>query len=310
MKKRIFISLGVLGILVVAYLFVCIVASGFNFQAVFGAEERTPASLDYQEKITSLDVDMTSDNLIIKKANDGAAHINYYQSNVANYNISLENGVLKITQKRPWYIIFSFTKSKNLEITLPDALDAADLELSAGSINLSSLSIAELKVQASSGGISMDKVILEKGIIKVSSGSINLNDLQAEELEIGSSSGNINLKNVNTERAAIALSSGNIDILESTLKDLTLKASSGKITTSKLVTNNCDINSSSGSVTLGILTDNPENYRLELSTSSGKITVQGGEYDINSRGYLKTGKGSNLIKVSVSSGNISVIFEE
>lgn len=310
MKRKIFISLGVLGIILAGYIFLSFALSGFNYKVFLGLEERRLDSITYQENVNNLNVSIASDNLISKKSEDDTVRISYYQSNIYDYKISLENGTLTISQKKPWYIMFSFTKAKDIEITLPESLISARLKLASGTIDITSgINIEELSVQASSGEIILKDLTAETAEIKVSSGSVNITNMETENLKISASSGNINLKKVDAEEADLSLSSGNVNLDDSSLINLDIDASSGKITSTKLRSENCEVLASSGTVNLGILTSDPELYQLDLKTSSGKINVKGTGTDISSQGILKFGNGPNLIKVSVSSGNITIKFE-
>ena len=221
--------------------------SGFNYKVFLGLEERRLDSITYQENVNNLNVSIASDNLILKKSEDDTVRISYYQSNIYDYKISLENGTLTISQKKPWYIMFSFTKAKDIEITLPESLISARLKLASGTIDITSgINIEELSVQASSGEIILKDLTAETAEIKVSSCSVNITNMETENLKISASSGNINLKKVDAEEADLSLSSGNVNLDDSSLINLDIDASSGKITSTKLRSENCEVLASSG----------------------------------------------------------------
>ena len=69
-----------------------------------------------------------------------------------------------------------------------------------------------------------------------------------------------------------------------------------------------DISLSSGNISLGLDCPDPSVYKMELGTSSGNISVKGGEYDLNTEDKATLGSGDQLIRVDVSSGDISIDF--
>lgn len=311
MKRKIFISLGVLGILIGVFVFLSFALTGFDFNTFIGKDERTPEYLTYQESISKINVSITSDNLILKKSEDDSIHINYFESNIYDFKIFIENDTLTILQKKPWYIMFSFTKARNIEIALPDSLAYANLKVSSGSINISSeIEIEELSAKASSGEIFLKDLTVDNAEINVSSGSITITNFETKILEVTASSGKIILKKVKAEGADISLSSGSINLEDANFKNLKISASSGKITATKLFVENSEISASSGTVNLGVVANNPDDYSLDLKTSSGKISVQKDDYNISVYGNLFLGNGPNSIKVIVSSGNITINFEK
>ena len=119
MKRKILISLGVFVILVVAWFFVTLVLADFDFKLVFGVDERTPDSLSYYEEIKEIQIGVASDNVILKKTESSFVNIDYYKSKLYEYEFSVEDGILKIKQKRIRFTIFQISKSRNLEIAPP-----------------------------------------------------------------------------------------------------------------------------------------------------------------------------------------------
>jgi DUF4097 and DUF4098 domain-containing protein YvlB len=309
MKRKILISLGVFVILVVAWFFVTLVLADFDFKLVFGVDERTPDSLSYYEEIKEIQIGVASDNVILKKTESSFVNIDYYKSKLYEYEFSVEDGILKIKQKRIRFTIFQISKSRNLEIALPGDLEKVSIGASSGDLSLTGISVKDLAAHTSSGDIALSALSLEIGEIHASSGSVSLNGVVARTLDIATSSGDVTLKNVTADTGKIKASSGDFDFEDTEIKLLDLMTSSGDVTCKALVFDACEVFCSSGNVQFSLSETDAELYRLKLTTASGKITVSGGGYNLQGSKEVNLGSGPKLLTVRVSSGNITVNYE-
>ena len=304
------IVLVVIGIFIVVYFITCLIFSNFNFKVVFGKEERTLNYLDCTENVSEIVVNVASDNLIFNKSEDNAVHVKYYNSNLYQFDIAYDDGLLTINQKRLWYSIFNFNKKYIIEIAVPDTnIYSATLKLSSGDVNIEDLKSNLLDINTSSGKIAVNNIIADRTNIKASSGAIDIKNLNSLELDTQSSSGSIRISNITVDKAQFRLSSGDLDLIDSSIKSLTINGSSGKIESSKLSLETCNIDTSSGNVILGVVTPDVSIYKMNLNTANGSISVSGGGYDITTKSSLITGNGTQLIKVNVSSGKLIINFE-
>ena len=328
-KRSYMIVLVVIGIFIVVYFITCLIFSNFNFKVVFGKEERTLNYLDCTENVSEIVVNVASDNLIFNKSEDNAVHVKYYNSNLYQFDIAYDDGLLTINQKRLWYSIFNFNKKYIIEIAVPDTniysatlklssgnalikdvnLDSIKIELSSGDVNIEDLKSNLLDINTSSGKIAVNNIIADRTNIKASSGAIDIKNLNSLELDTQSSSGSIRISNITVDKAQFRLSSGDLDLIDSSIKSLTINGSSGKIESSKLSLETCNIDTSSGNVILGVVTPDVSIYKMNLNTANGSISVSGGGYDITTKSSLITGNGTQLIKVNVSSGKLIINFE-
>ena len=309
-KRSYMIVLVVIGIFIVVYFITCLIFSNFNFKVVFGKEERTLNYLDCTENVSEIVVNVASDNLIFNKSEDNAVHVKYYNSNLYQFDIAYDDGLLTINQKRLWYSIFNFNKKYIIEIAVPDTnIYSATLKLSSGDVNIEDLKSNLLDINTSSGKIAVNNIIADRTNIKASSGAIDIKNLNSLELDTQSSSGSIRISNITVDKAQFRLSSGDLDLIDSSIKSLTINGSSGKIESSKLSLETCNIDTSSGNVILGVVTPDVSIYKMNLNTANGSISVSGGGYDITTKSSLITGNGTQLIKVNVSSGKLVINFE-
>ena len=309
-KRSYMIVLVVIGIFIVVYFITCLIFSNFNFKVVFGKEERTLNYLDCTENVSEIVVNVASDNLIFNKSEDNAVHVKYYNSNLYQFDIAYDDGLLTINQKRLWYSIFNFNKKYIIEIAVPDTnIYSATLKLSSGDVNIEDLKSNLLDINTSSGKIAVNNIIADRTNIKASSGAIDIKNLNSLELDTQSSSGSIRISNITVDKAQFRLSSGDLDLIDSSIKSLTINGSSGKIESSKLSLETCNIDTSSGNVILGVVTPDVSIYKMNLNTANGSISVSGGGYDITTKSSLITGNGTQLIKVNVSSGKLIINFE-
>mgnify|MGYP001014088840 CR=1 FL=1 len=311
MKKNLYISLSILGILIVVYFFIALIFSNFDLKMVFGKDERTLDSIDYEVNVSELNINVSSDNIVLKKSDDNNVHIKYYKSNKKTFETSFNDGLLTINQTKPWYVMFSFSRNYSIEISLPNTeLNSVSIKVSSGNINIDmDIMISNLSIRTSSGNISLEGNTTNNTNINVSSGKINLKDFKSNELDIKASSGKINANNIEVGKVKFNISSGNINLEGGTINFLEIDTSSGNVKSTKLSLGSANIDTSSGDVNLGIKVLYTSIYKMDLETSSGDILITGGGYNISTKGYLVTGDGNQLIKVDVSSGDIKINFE-
>jgi lia operon protein LiaG len=308
--KPFFVSLLIVaGLLVIGAAYLIITAGG-DVRAAFGFEERAMREWKAENPVTSITVDTTDDNVVFRASDDGSVSVTCYESKTHLFDITQDGGALKIICAKRWLPSFRVGRNYTMTITMP----AKDMEL--------------LNVSVASGAIELDMSVRVGSLTAhTTSGHITLAGFTAETLNAGATSGNITVRNAGAVTGTLRATSGNIllsgatfDSLKTnatsgasrlencTIRELDMHTTSGGITCTGLDAGSADLNVTSGNVDLGLAVADPAVYRLELASISGKITVSGGGYETSGSRNLSLGTGGQLIKVGVTSGNITVRF--
>ena len=124
------------------------------------------------------------------------------------------------------------------------------------------------------------------------------------------SSGSITFAGVVADKLVTSSTSGPTRLEGCIIRELDMHASSGNVTSVGLDAGTAAVGVTSGNVSLELAVADPTLYRLELSSTSGSITVSGGGYETSAFRNLRLGIGGQLIKIGVSSGNIAVRFKD
>ena len=213
--------------------------------------------------------------------------------------VNVSNGELTIAS-RPQGGVVSFgintssAADHEIRIYLPVGhdMDGIRVRTSSGRIQIDGVNAGYIDVNSSSGRVEVTNLTtpLSRVSLRSSSGRISLENVQmAEDLTLQTSSGRIELDRVAWGSLSARTSSGRINI--------TRGQNGGGAGSAVLQT-------SSGSVNVEIA-GSRDDYRYELSTSSGSMRVDGERFSgRNAAG----GQGDNEINVRTSSGSIRLDF--
>lgn len=194
---------------------------------------------------------------------------------------------------------------KSLEITIPKdmTLDNVKFRVSSGAIQCQDFEAENLKLDASSGNITV--TCAAKTVdLHASSGKITLS-LQgdSDSVKLDTSSGIIDVDMKNANKVNLHSSSGKVLASAGQIKEFQSKVSSGAGEYHfAQVPEKSDISHSSGTVTLYLPKD--ADLTGDFSTSSGKVFSEIA-FAKKDNDYV-CGSGANQMKVHVSSGNIEV----
>jgi len=259
-------------------------------------DERNINFIDEENEITTLDIDISSDNIEFLISEDNKLHIEYYTCKRSPYNYSYENGKAKFFCKKNniFVNVFNFGNNKQVKIFLPNT------------------EIEQIFINCSSGNISNKDCIINVNNlnVSVSSGNIDLKNVTAEKSTLLTSSGNINLNNCSINEININVSSGNISLIDSTLTTLNIKKSSGDLSSKNLISNFIECNTSSGNTILSLKGEIVD-YSINVKDLSGNIMLISESKSINmkTKNNLNYGTGTNIIICNSSSGDVKIIFE-
>jgi DUF4097 and DUF4098 domain-containing protein YvlB len=177
------------------------------------------------------------------------------------------------------------------------AATKANISLSSGNSKIKDFTVGEFNYCNSYGNATLTNINTSETVLP--------GDVTEKNLELSMSSGDCKIENLVCDSLTIKNSYGGITCKEVTSKEFEASLSSGNLTVSKSDLSDVDIDNSYGDITLSLL-GNSSDYMLDLSTSYGKIEVDGKKYDGN---LVRENGGSKFIEADLSSGNVDIRFE-
>lgn len=215
-----------------------------------------------------------------------------------------------------------------LKLSIPEnKLKELKLATSSGDIHVTGTSAEILFLDASSGEITVNGFSGDSLNCESSSGYNDLLDVAVNNLSVSTSSGKVTLRSSSAESSFIETSSGDILISDFSSAENKIDTTSGSAELENF-SGNLDFSSSSGllraafedegdeiiadtsSGDVVLLFDNDAAFTIKSETSSGEfiidfpMTLQGTYDNDHIRG--KVGDGSGLVKISTSSGDITI----
>ena len=291
------------------------------------------------EPITDIDIHTSISEVELLEADDFYVDIDYlYWEEEPEYSII--NGKLLFDDSEcfPNSYQINFNLKNRIRIYLPKGsnLNLIRIEDASGDVNLSGFTAEELDITVSYGDFTMDEATATKADITLASGNSKITDFQVGKFDYTNSygaasftdinttpirlsegteskyfnatmsSGNVEIKGLITDSVDITNSYGSVTMDRLRADDLKLNLSSGdcKLTRADIITT--DIRNSYGDVTLQ-LTGAPSSYSLDLDTSYGKIRVDDRHYE---ESVNLPGSGERTIRAELSSGDVTIHFEE
>ena len=237
-----------------------LIAFGDNTEKIF-EKEYEPEELD------KINVDVSSSNVFIEKADVDKIKVTAYGEKDEKINETINNNELSITKSKTKVFIFAmfYWCDEKIIIQVPNDCDEEfKIQTSSGDIVAPNLENNVINLESSSGKIECGNInngkmesssgdievgIIGEGTIKTSSGKITVDEVKRIQAE--ASSGEIEINKIN-EYCNLATSSGSIDI--ETLN----------------ITENSSINAKSGNVEI----KNKNDIYVGTKTTSGDADVQ------------------------------------
>lgn len=202
------------------------------------------------------------------------------------------------------YRVYVYSSVGNLHMTFDEIFAFREMEINSktGSVNLTNITAESLVVELDTGSVVINQVeVAQNTSVETDTGNIRITDLKTKDLTTKSDTGNVTLTNIDVDNLDLSLSTGGVSISNSTVdQNLIINSSTGNVTVTSVLANDYDIRTRTGRVSMTF--DDLDPYRLELSTSTGKITVLGTS---QGNAYQKT-NGSYRVKVVVNTGDIII----
>lgn len=292
-----------------------LIAFGDNTEKIF-EKEYEPGELD------KINVDVSSSNVIIEKADVDKIKVTAYGEKDEKINETINDKELSITKNNMKVFIFAmfYWTDEKIIIQVPNDCDEEfNIHTSSGDISAPNLENNVINLKSSSGKIECGNI--NNGNFKSSSGDITVGS--GNEITLQTSSGSIKAGDFN--KISAEASSGDIEvgkvggstiktssgkILVDSVKRLQAEASSGNIVISK-INEYCNLKTSSGNIDIESLNIIENSF---ISAKSGNVDIKS-KNDI----YIETETGSGdadvknnnrmseiVLKITTTSGSIRV----
>lgn len=315
MKKTITIILVILVALGLILVGTGLILTKGNLNGIFEQEVRTEMRVDETGAVTSVELDIASDDIELYPSEDGLLHIEYWDSERRPITYSFSNGIAKLNQivtYRSWFS-WGLYVGKTIKLYLPEsANETFSIKLSSGNIvdKGCNLSVETFKLELSSGDTELQSISATTSNIHLSSGNLVLNGLHTENLTVDLSSGDFSLNDSEISgKLDLDMSSGNAVLNDCVVSSVKADLSSGSFTAKGFTTTSVDAHASSGNIVLHLCGAEPEDYSLDIDISSGSVTVNGFGDTLKCESDFEWGHGDRNITCHSSSGNIEIYFE-
>ena len=238
---------------------------GFNF---FGGKTKNIAEDVEIGEFSSMDIESNIMDIEIHKGDSFKCHYECNKEKLVS-KVSIDNGVLKVTQKNSggWSFFGSNNKCK-ITITVPDGKSLAGVK------------------------------------IKTDVGDLNMSDIVTEKFDLESDTGDAIIKNSNLGGTKIDTDTGDITVSGSVMADVKLICDTGDVKTTDTTMAGIDIDSDTGDISIkgGIKV---ATYNVSISTDTGDIFINGD--DQGDKCSMNATEGDGLtMKISTDTGDVTI----
>lgn len=312
MFKKIIISIGVIGLILVIIGLVLTKGDFGKLKAAFVSDE----DYEYVEKtgsdlINDVDVDVDDNHVTFYKSEDESYKLEYYESEYDKIIVNVIEGRLIVRNEEKHKIRFFNWKIKShkvsqIAIYLPQSFTGKiKTDITSGKLNISNFTLSNLEVKITSGDSAIDNLIVNGNVdIELTSGKTTINKITCYDLTVDGTSGKINLNNsLINNRAKLKVTSGDINVNDSEFIKLEAKVTSGEINLVKIKSNDIITNITSGEINIQIV-GNKDEYKTILDINSGKIYYD----NIKVLSQIFNPNGAKYLEAKGSSGKIIINF--
>ena len=272
---------------------------GFNVRfslITFGDNTEKIFEKEYEpEELDKINVDVSSSNVFIEKADVDKIKVTAYGEKDEKINETINNNELSITKSKTKVFIFAmfYWCDEKIVIQVPNDCDEEfNIQTSSGDIVAPNLENNVISFESSSGDIKCGNI--NNGNLRSSSGNILIGN--GNEVTLKANAGSIKAGDFN--KLSAEASSGDIEV--GTIGESTIKTSSGKIFVE--AAKRLHAEASSGEIDINTI----EEY-CNLTTSSGNIDIESLNIIENSFISAKSGnveiKNKNDIYIETETGS-------
>ncbi len=248
---------------------------GFDFSKLNQAGEKVTKEHTIDQMIDAIEIDTGMADVTFETSKDDKLKVKCEEFEKLKYNVTVENGVLKIKtdDQRKWYekfMVFGGFTSHKITIFIPEAEKNSSVKKTADG----KMVLDHVKIDVSTGDIRMQDFAIS-GMLEIdsSTGDTYLENGTAGRMKLDASTGHMTLDKVIVENDLdVDLSTGDFKLTAGDAGSVKIDTSTGDIYCEFLTEKNIEADASTGSVNV------PENTgkggKCKLDASTGDITVK------------------------------------
>ncbi len=284
--------------------------------------------------IDTLNVELDTRNILISVTVGDEFIVTYHEHEKDTWSIDETDGTLTITQTtKPvffnWFnfktassevltvyieipadLVLNYSLSSNVGfITYVDGPQLANeiyANSNTGEVQIEDVTMNSLMVRMNTGTITLSNLVITGDLdAKTDTGHIELDHLSADEIILDTDTGRVEMNAISAYQVDARSDTGRVEMNDSVILGLVdLSTSTGNVTVVDTVATGFDLSSSTGNVRFTSATS--MDLRYDLETTTGSVSVNGDDQGSKH----STSTGTILLKVKVSTGNITVSVQD
>ena len=314
-------------IIVIAALFgVTVLASGVELVREYNLLGKAPEWEKVEKdielgSISSINMDMTTVDLVITKSENDMIRLVYYTNDdLVKYTLDTTSDSVTLTQRSKW-IMFGFLSMRNRKgaaLYVPAGFTGTiNAKTTTGDMMLENVSSAiALNISATTGDITIHGAKSDYALLSVKTGDMRITDCEFKgDMTTTGTTGSVAIKNVDTVQMNVKRTTGGIIIENVNAAKLEASVSTGGITANYVTADEVKLHATTGDVKL----DRLDAKDIDISVSTGDVsgTIAGAEEDYTYETHTSTGRnnlpesfghGERKLKIKASTGDIKIEF--
>ena len=225
------------------------------------------------DEVKHVIIDSRNASIRVNLSDNDEISLSYRENNYLRYNLTIDEGVLTLKQERINHFRFgliNFSSGDRYAIILnipKNSLDKLEIDNTNGKVLVVDVELDSLDIKTTNAIIEIENMIVTDNLnIRTTNGVIRFNDVKAG--------------------------------------DLSARTTNGMIEFSKLIANNIIMQTTNGQVT-GAIIGNRDDYHEDMSTTNGRIKINGQQYGNIVRSRNDINRELNII---TTNGNITIDF--
>ena len=251
--------------------------------------------------ITNIDIDLTAYSLTVEVSDDDLIHLSYQDRDTSIVKVNAQKNSLSIEQTVKELKLFTFGKSKLLQMTLQlprDFKGKLVSSLTAGHTNINFPEFTELNVSSTAGGLTARNLKAFDARFDSTAGHITVEDCAFDDkLSADVTAGKIELRNVNCVKLDLDTTMGEVSVDNVVADSAVIDTTTGSIKLKGLDAQSISLSATAGSIK-GELAGSRDDYSVSSSVSLGSSNIKSG------------GSGTRSLNVECTTGSVSVRFAD
>ncbi len=290
-----------------------VAACGMDF-AKLGTVAYTTETYEVSGGFDKISIDVSTTEVELKLADDGRCEAVCYESDKVRHSARVESGTLVIdtVDTRKWweYLTVSFDTPK-MTLYLPESdYGALKIETDTGDIAVpSDFSFGTVDIDGDTSDVQLLASVSGEVKIELSTGRISLDGVKAGRLNLSTNTGGIKLNNVRADGdAAIETDTGEVQLANVLCVDLSVDSATGNVELKAVTAGTLAVESNTGNVRF----DGSDAQSITVNTDTGNVTgtllsdkIFFAESDMGSVKVPKTSSGGRC-EITTDTGNINI----